>query len=83
MLNVFLLVLAITSFITQVGYSVYYSVGIVDISNRVNQTRDTLEKNQIELQQIKGQYFELNSISQISNATSSATQVVSKSIQVE
>ena len=63
MANVILLIIAIASFLIQVGFSIFYSINIVDISSRVNQIQKVIEAGQLDLQQIKARYYQFNSIS--------------------
>lgn len=83
MVNILLLVFSIICFLSQVGYSIFYSVGIVDVSTQVNQAQKQLESNQIELQKIKAQYYELNSLSSLkANPSTSSLNPITKTIRL-
>ncbi|MBI2465106.1 hypothetical protein HYV64_03085 [Candidatus Shapirobacteria bacterium] len=62
MYNIVLLVFTIICFLLQVGFSIFYSINIVDISNEANQVQKKLETSQIELQLLKAKYLEQSSL---------------------
>ena len=73
MANIILLVIALISFLVQVGVSIFYSINIVDISTQVNQIQKKIATNQLDLQNIKAQYNQLNSISFVKDQPANKT----------
>jgi hypothetical protein len=82
MSNVLLLALAIVSFILQVGYSVYYSVNVVDISTKVNQIQNQLETEQILVADLKAKFFQTTSISNLQLQQSTSLKPITKSLNL-
>lgn len=82
MSNVLLLVVAVISFITQVVYSIYYSISIVDISTRVNQIQHRLESEQIQVADIKSEFYQSTSISTLKSHPSTSLKPITKTINL-
>lgn len=83
MLNIVLLVFSVISFLTQVGFSIFYSINIVDISTRANLVQKKLETNQIELQLLKTKYLDQSSLTSLqNNPTTINLKPIIKTIQI-
>jgi len=83
MSNIVLLFFSVVCFLAQVGFSIFYSINIVDISAKANQIQKKLETNQIEIQQLKNQYFEQSSLTTLqNNPTTKELRPVTKKIQI-
>jgi len=55
------------SFVSQIGYSIYYSLKIVDENSLVNTLQQKLSKSQIDKQSLKYQFAKINSIQAVFN----------------
>lgn len=83
MRNVLLLVFSVICFLSQVGYSIFYSINIVDISTQANQIQKKLETNQIELQLLKTKYLEQSSLTTLQNNPTTKNLVpITKTVQL-
>lgn len=82
MSNVLLLVVAVVSFITQVVYSIHYSISIVDISTKVNQIQHQVELEQIQVADIKSKYYQSTSISTLKSHTPASLKPITKTINL-
>lgn len=83
MYNIVLLVFTLICFLAQVGFSIFYSINIVDISNKANQVQKKLETSQIELQLLKTKYLEQSSLTVLQkNPSTKNLQPVTKTIHI-
>ncbi|MFA5894290.1 MAG: hypothetical protein WC851_00765 [Candidatus Shapirobacteria bacterium] len=83
MSNIVLLVFSVICFLAQVGFSIFYSINIVDISNQANLVQKKLETNQIEAQLYKTTYLEQNSLTKLqNNPTTKNLKPITKTIQI-
>jgi len=83
MSNIVLLVFSVICFLAQVGFSIFYSINIVDISNQANLVQKKLETNQIEAQLFKTTYLEQSSLTKLQNNPSTKNlKPITKTIQI-
>ena len=63
----FLAIITAIFFISQISFSIYYSIVIVDQNTLINSLQSKLSESQVEHQSLKYKLAQLNSIERISN----------------
>lgn len=70
-----LLILGLLAFTCQIGYSIYFSIKIVDENTLINQLQSKLNQVEIDRQSIKIQLATINSLETINRYAASKTLV--------